>query len=127
MTDVSAILNNTRSAASFLVDREERSTGSRMLAYEKVGRAIGASASWVRKFLGNQECGLSYAVGIKIVQQFEGLQSRVDEDNRERAERAATLRHEIHASTPRIIMESLASDTGASAATAPLAEEEARS
>ncbi len=39
---------------SALVDQATKRTGSRMSAYEEVGRAIGESASWVRKFLGRQ-------------------------------------------------------------------------
>lgn len=35
-----------------LVERASKRVGSRMVAYDDVGRAIGESGSWVRKFLG---------------------------------------------------------------------------
>lgn len=35
-----------------LVERASRRVGSRMVAYDDVGRSIGESGSWVRKFLG---------------------------------------------------------------------------
>lgn len=37
-----------------LVERASKRVGSRMAAYNDVGRSIGESGSWVRKFLGRQ-------------------------------------------------------------------------
>ncbi len=37
-----------------------------MTAYDAVGRRIGASGSWVRKFLGRQPVGLDGHVLLKI-------------------------------------------------------------
>ncbi|MGF6247186.1 hypothetical protein ABID82_002265 [Methylobacterium sp. PvP062] len=37
-----------------LVERASRRAGSRMSAYDDVGRTIGETGSWVRKFLGRQ-------------------------------------------------------------------------
>lgn len=49
-----------------LVRHAERRTGSRMLAYEAVGRTIGATASWVRKFIGNQPVRLDADTFLRI-------------------------------------------------------------
>ncbi|SFL18060.1 hypothetical protein [Methylorubrum salsuginis] len=49
-----------------LVKHAERRTGSRMLAYEAVGRTIGTTASWVRKFIGNQPVRLDADVFLRI-------------------------------------------------------------
>lgn len=42
----------SRSAAQALIEREERRVGSRMVAYENVAQTVGASAEWLRKFIG---------------------------------------------------------------------------
>lgn len=49
-----------------LVDLAERRGGSRMNAYGDVGRRIGASASWVRKFLGRQPIRLDADTFLNI-------------------------------------------------------------
>jgi hypothetical protein len=49
-----------------LVRHAERRTGSRMLAYEAVGRTIGTTASWVRKFIGNQPVRLDADTFLRI-------------------------------------------------------------
>ncbi|MCG5246939.1 hypothetical protein [Methylorubrum extorquens] len=49
-----------------LVRHAERRTGSRMLAYEVVGRTIGTTASWVRKFVGNQPVRLDADTFLRI-------------------------------------------------------------
>lgn len=41
----------TKSALKALIEREAIRTGSRTVAYEVVAQTIGASSSWVRKFL----------------------------------------------------------------------------
>lgn len=41
-----------------LVERASRRAGSKMIAYDDVGRVIGESGSWVRKFLGRQQVRL---------------------------------------------------------------------
>lgn len=44
----------------------ERRVGSRMIAYGDVGRAIGATGSWVRKFLGGQPVRLDADTFLNI-------------------------------------------------------------
>lgn len=48
------ILSHTRPLVSALVEHNRRETGSKMTAYERVARKIGASPVWVRKLLGRQ-------------------------------------------------------------------------
>lgn len=50
-----ALTTATRSALGALVEREERRTGSRTVAYEIVAKSVGASSSWIRKFLAKSE------------------------------------------------------------------------
>lgn len=58
MTAADAI-NEARPIASALVQREERQAGSRMAAYERVARTVGASPSWLRKLIGRQDVSLA--------------------------------------------------------------------
>lgn len=58
--------NETLPMLLALVGRAEVRTGSRMTAYETVARRIGASASWVRKFVGRQQVGLEGHVLLNI-------------------------------------------------------------
>lgn len=47
-------IDHARPLAEKLVEFARRATGSRMAAYESVARKIGASPSWLRKFIGRQ-------------------------------------------------------------------------
>lgn len=47
----STIIAEARRAAAALVEREEVTTGSRMVAYEHVAQLTGASPTWLRKFV----------------------------------------------------------------------------
>ena len=49
-----------------LVDLEERRSGSRMNAYGDVGRKIGETGSWVRRFLGRQPIRLDADTFLRI-------------------------------------------------------------
>lgn len=52
---MNGVASITRNAAAALVDREERRTGSRMVAYEVVAQTVGTSAEWLRKFISSNE------------------------------------------------------------------------
>jgi hypothetical protein len=41
----------TRNALGLLLEKEEQRTGSRSIAFECISRKVGASSSWLRKFL----------------------------------------------------------------------------
>lgn len=49
----STLVAEARRAAAALVDREEVTTGSRLVAYERVAQLTGASSQWIRKFVNN--------------------------------------------------------------------------
>ncbi|MBB2965033.1 hypothetical protein [Methylobacterium sp. R2-1] len=61
-----------------LVRHAERRTGSRMLAYEAVGRMIGTTASWVRKFVGNQPVRLDADTFLRIRASYQANCDRWD-------------------------------------------------
>jgi hypothetical protein len=61
-----------------LVELDELRSGSRMNAYENVARAIGVTASWVRKFLGNQPVRLDADVYLGIEARYRAACARWD-------------------------------------------------
>lgn len=73
---------NVREAAKYLVAQEEYQRGSRMLAYRAVGKKVGTSDMWVRRFVkGYEGAGLNWTVGRKILDAYENLCSRVENNN----------------------------------------------
>jgi hypothetical protein len=66
---MSTAATTPRSAAQFLVERAERQTGSRMVAYEMVAQTVGTSADWIRKFVngtGAKEPG--WTIGWNLIE-----------------------------------------------------------
>jgi hypothetical protein len=96
-----ALTSITRSALGALVEREERRTGSRMVAYEIVAQTIGASASWVRAFLGKSEAVKEPRITLfqNIRASYENLCSRVEHENRADELRLKLIKGEIDAVT----------------------------
>jgi hypothetical protein len=72
----STLIEQARRAASALVDREEATTRSRMLAYQRVAQLTGANPSWLRKFV----CGYpeakqpSFVVGCNLLAIYARMQ-----------------------------------------------------
>ena len=84
----------TRSVAAALVDREERRTGSRMVAYEVVAQSVGTSSTWLRSFLstnGAKEPRLT--VGLNLIQAYRRICERVEQAG----DRERQLKEEINA------------------------------
>jgi len=52
-------IDEIRPIARALVEREERNTRSRMLAYDRVASRVGASSSWLRKLVGRHDVALA--------------------------------------------------------------------
>lgn len=97
-----AALNSlTRNALTELVSKEEKRVGSRMLAYENIARAIGSSASWVRKFISNSEEVKEPRLTLfqNIRASYENLCSRVEEENRSDERRLMLIKGELNAAT----------------------------
>lgn len=100
MRNAAEMSDIARQAASALVDRQERNTGSRMAAYENVGSMIGASGSWVRRFVGGGEAGLSFPVGLNILSVFERWMDREIEIERTKID---ALKRRINDATPKAL------------------------
>ncbi|MET4210501.1 hypothetical protein [Bradyrhizobium sp. LA2.1] len=96
-----ALTSITRSALGALVEREERRTGSRMVAYEVVAQTIGASSAWVRAFLGKSEGVKEPRITLfqNIRASYENLCSRVEQENRADELRLKLIKGEIDAVT----------------------------
>ena len=96
----SATISNTRAQANELVARAERTTGSRMAAYEQVARTVGASSGWIRKFVRGYEAKEPRATLYENIKaHYEALCARVEQDNRADEMRLQALRGSLNATT----------------------------
>lgn len=70
----------TRSVAAAWIEREERRTGSRMVAYQVVAQSVGTSPSWLRKFIGNgpEAKEPNWTVGWNILAAYRRVCERVE-------------------------------------------------
>lgn len=103
MPSASEVMNNTRGFVAALVEREERISGSRMVAYENVAAQLGKSATWVRRiFKGYPDAMPDFVTGLNIVSLYDRICSRVElEAANERATMAA-LRDQFNEANPGI-------------------------
>ena len=70
----------TRNAATFLVHREERRTGSRMMAYDNVAKTVGTSSEWLRAFIGSKGAKEPrVSLGFRIMQFYTRVCERVEQ------------------------------------------------
>jgi hypothetical protein len=77
---MNGVADITRNAAAALVDREERRTGSRMVAYEIVAQTVGTSAEWIRKFISSNEAKEPrMTVGFNLIQVYRQVCERVEQ------------------------------------------------
>jgi hypothetical protein len=91
---MSGIVSLTRNVAEAFVAREERRTGSRMVAYDDIARAVGASSEWLRKFISPSSAKEpSMAVGFKILIAYRRICERVEQAG----DRERKLKEEIDA------------------------------
>lgn len=91
----------TKGALRALVDREAVRTGSRTVAYEVVAQTIGASSSWIRKFLSDNEAVKEPRMTLfsNIRASYESLCTRVEQEHQSELVRLAKLRRQIDAVT----------------------------
>lgn len=82
---------------SALVRLAQSSMGSKMAAYDAVGRRIGTSGSWVRKFIGRQDTGLDGHVLHNIRTAYERLCSSIEAAADAAEASNALLREDLHA------------------------------
>ena len=77
---MNGVADITRGAAAALVEREERRTGSRMVAYEIVAQTVGTSAEWLRKFISSNEAKEPrMTVGFNLIQVYRRVCERVEQ------------------------------------------------
>jgi len=101
-TPMSMAANNaalSRTAAEFLVERAERKTGSRMLAYGEVANKVGATPDWIRKFISGREAKEpKWTIGWNLIEHcYEMLCTRVEQELEEERSKIETLKREIDA------------------------------
>lgn len=89
----------TKSALRALIDREAVKSGSRTVAYEIVGKTIGASSSWVRKFLTYDGAVAEPRITLfrNIATYYNNVCERIEAENREDEHRLRQLRGKIDA------------------------------
>jgi hypothetical protein len=96
-----SLTDATRSALGALIAREERRVGSKEVALEIVARTIGASSSWLRKFLSPQsavaEPRITLFLNIRVA--YENLCNRVEQEHRLEEARIAALKEVLDATT----------------------------
>ncbi len=101
MQNAVQITEVARSAAIALVACEQRRVGSRMTAYGRVAASVGASASWIRKFIGrNPDAKPNLEIGFNILRLYGDLCTRVELEQACERARVAALREQINAAFP---------------------------
>lgn len=101
MSSASTVTDATRSALDILVDREERRIGSRDLAFENIAQLVGASSSWLKKFIGRsdevKEPRLTLFLNIRAA--YETMCNRVEQEQQAELANITLLKREIDAVT----------------------------
>ena len=97
-SDVQALdRTRAREAVELMVKREEARAGSRMLAYGIVGRRVGRSASWVRRYLGGVEVGFAHETFCRIRDAYVAHCERQDRELEIERKRAAVMKAQADA------------------------------
>lgn len=93
-----ALTSATRSALGLMVDKEARRVGSRMLAYDRVANTIGASSSWLKKFLADSGEVSEPRINLflKIKEAYNDACERVEADNRDDEARLRDLKGKLN-------------------------------
>lgn len=99
MSSSAQVLGLTRSAAAALVEREERRTGSRMAAYHNVGAMVGASSSWIRKFVTERPEVKTpdLTTGWNILETYRRVCGRIEAEAENERAKAQALKRQIDA------------------------------
>jgi hypothetical protein len=96
-----ALNSTTRSALGAMVEKEAIRVGSRTVAYEHVAQMVGASSSWVRKFLADRgevkEPRITLFQNIRAA--YSNICERVEADNRADEQRWQDLKGQMDAIT----------------------------
>jgi ABC-type molybdenum transport system ATPase subunit/photorepair protein PhrA len=101
MSPAASLTNATRSALGLMVEREERRVGSRDVAYEIVAQTVGASSSWIRKFLSRstevKEPRITLFLNIRSA--YENVCARVEQEQVNELLKISKLKGELDAVT----------------------------
>lgn len=93
-----ALTSTTRSALRVMVEKEARRVGSRTVAYEHVAQIIGASSSWVKKFLADtgevSEPRITLFQNIRAA--YNSTCERIEAENRADERRYQTIRGSLN-------------------------------
>ncbi len=101
MNTLAEEIEHKRDLATILVDRAEDYARSRMVAYRDVAAAIGASASWVRKFVNSDPAaGLNFAAAFNIERAYSRLCERIEAEQETERKRILALRRSGNAAVP---------------------------
>lgn len=96
-----ALISTTRSALGAMVDKEASRVGSRTVAYEHVAQMVGASSSWIKKFLADtgevKEPRITLFQNIRAA--YSNICERVETDNRADELRLQALKGQMDAIT----------------------------
>jgi hypothetical protein len=96
-----ALVSTTRSALGAMVDKEASRVGSRTVAYEHVAQMVGASSSWIKKFLADtgevKEPRITLFQNIRAA--YSNICERVETDNRADELRLQALKGQMDAIT----------------------------
>lgn len=96
-----ALVSTTRSALGAMVDKEASRTGSRTVAYEHVAQMVGASSSWIKKFLADtgevKEPRITLFQNIRAA--YSNICERIETDNRADELRLQALKGQMDAIT----------------------------
>jgi len=93
-----ALTDATRSALGLLLQKEQHRTGSREIAYETVAKKVGASSSWLKKFLSNhqevKEPRITLFLSIRDA--YRDLCNRVEQEHANELAKLAALRGQLN-------------------------------
>jgi hypothetical protein len=103
MPSASEVMSGTRNRVAYLVEREQRNTGSRMVAYENVAAQLGKSSVWVRRIVkGYADAAPDFVTGLNIVALYDRICSRVEANEAAELARSARAKDEFYAANPGI-------------------------
>lgn len=92
----------TKTALRALIEREAHRVGSRTVAFENVARMVGASSSWIRKFLTYEDAVAEPRISLfyNIREAYNTICERIEADNRADEARWQALRGSLNEIDP---------------------------
>ena len=90
-------MDRARPIAVALVDREQRQSLSRRVAYGRVALRIGVSVSWLRKFIGRQPVTLAANELLNLLAAYRRLCERIEAEAEIERQKLLALKDEPNA------------------------------